>query len=77
MNNDADVLLAVNVARFPDGGAVSLAAIFGNSLTYDDDLAVTGARVMTQVSSALWPLFVTVRHPSSKPSCAEVCVNLS
>lgn len=51
MTSDADVLAAVNVPRFPDGGAVSLEAIFGNSVTFDDEMAVISARVMTQVGS--------------------------
>ena len=38
MSSDADVLSAVNVPRFPDGGVVSLAAIFGNSITFDDGI---------------------------------------
>ena len=50
MSSDADVLSAVNVPRFPDGGVVSLAAIFGNSITFDDGM-VASARVMTQVGS--------------------------
>lgn len=49
VSNDADVLEAVNVAQFPDGQPVGLAAIFGNSVTYNESGAVSGARAMVQV----------------------------
>lgn len=47
--SDADVLEAINVDRFPDGGGVAHRAIFGNSIVYDGDGNITGARVMMQV----------------------------
>lgn len=51
VESDADVLAAIDVGSFPDGGSVSLAAIFGNSLYYseDGDNNVTGAQAMMQV----------------------------
>lgn len=49
MSDDADVLAAVNVANFPDGGPVGLEAIFGNSITYDNDGKAVAAGVMMQV----------------------------
>lgn len=49
VSSDADVLAAVNVDRYPDGSAVVLKAVFGNSLTYDDSGDVSGATALTQV----------------------------
>lgn len=49
VSSDADVLAAVNVERYPDGQAVVLKAVFGNSLTYDDSGDVSGATALTQV----------------------------
>ena len=49
VSTDADVLAAVNVASFPDGGPVGLEAILGNSITYDDDGKFVSAGVMMQV----------------------------
>ena len=46
---DADVLAAVNVETFPDGQAVALEAIFGNSATFDAGGAVSGAEAFMQV----------------------------
>lgn len=48
VSSDADVLAAVNVDRYPDGSAVVLKAVFGNSLTYDDSGDVSGATALTQ-----------------------------
>lgn len=52
VSNDADVLEAVNVAQFPDGRGVAPAAIFGNSVVYDEGGRITAARVMMQVRRA-------------------------
>ncbi|CBN79522.1 similar to Patched domain-containing protein 3 [Ectocarpus siliculosus] len=41
--SDADVLAAINMDTYPDGQAVSLEAVFGNSLTYD----ATGSSVVS------------------------------
>lgn len=49
VSSDEDILAAINVDNFPDGQQVNLEAIFGNSLTYDADGAVSGARAMMQV----------------------------
>ena len=46
---DADVLAAVNEVFYPDGQVVSLEAVFGNSVTYDADGGVSGAKAMLQV----------------------------
>ena len=43
------MIAAVNVESFPDGQAVILEAIFGNSLTYDDSGDVSGAKAFIQV----------------------------
>eukprot|EP00752_Nemacystus_decipiens_P014689 g13085.t1 len=48
VNTDADVLEAINVDTFADGGGIAPAAIFGNTIVYDDDGRITGARVMMQ-----------------------------
>ncbi|CAM9122089.1 unnamed protein product, partial [Laminaria digitata] len=48
VSNDSDVLAAINAERFPDGQEVTLEAIFGNSLTFDEDGNVSGARAMMQ-----------------------------
>lgn len=63
VTNDADVLEAVNADNFPDGGGVAPAAIFGNSIVYDNDGKITAARVMMQVRACLCVWFVvgTVR----------------
>lgn len=47
------------MARFPDGESVSLASIFGNSITYDNG-RVTGAKAMMQVLMCLRALQVVV-----------------
>ena len=49
VDNDEDVLAAVNLKWFPDGAPVSLAALFGNSVTLDGGGKVTGAKAMVQV----------------------------
>ena len=49
MSSDADVLTAVNEVFFPDGQVISLEAVFGNSVTYDADGRVSGAKAMLQV----------------------------
>lgn len=56
MTTDADVLAAINVDTYPDGQAVNLEAIFGNSGTYDSSGALISARVMLQVMSRRKPL---------------------
>ncbi|CAN0213748.1 unnamed protein product, partial [Ectocarpus sp. 6 AP-2014] len=43
VTSDADVLAAINVETYPDGQAVSLGAVFGNSWTYD----ATGSSVVS------------------------------
>ena len=43
------MIAAVNVESFPDGQAVILKAIFGNSLTYDDSGDISGATALIQV----------------------------
>lgn len=48
VTTDADVLAAVNVDAFPDGQAVNHAALFGNSIEYDDEGSIIGARAMFQ-----------------------------
>lgn len=53
MSNDSDVLAAINAERFPDGQEVTLEAIFGNSLNFDEDGNVSGARAMMQVTCHL------------------------
>lgn len=40
----------INVPLFPDGAAVSIANVFGNSAIFDANGTVTGAKVMVQVS---------------------------
>lgn len=49
VSNDADVLAAINADRYPDGQEVTLEAMFGNSLTFDESGKVSGARAMMQV----------------------------
>lgn len=49
MLSDTDVLAAVNAERFPDGQLVTLEAIFGNSITFDESGKIAGARAMMQV----------------------------
>lgn len=49
--SDADVLEAINVDTYPDGMAVSLEAVFGNTVKYNSTTGdVTSARAMMQVS---------------------------
>lgn len=51
VSTDADVLSAVDVTHYPDGQAVSLEAIFGNSLKYDEATGrVVSASIFMQVS---------------------------
>lgn len=50
VTSDADILSAVNVQSYPDGQAVNLAAVFGNSMTFDASGDVAGARAVVQVS---------------------------
>ena len=46
---DADILAAINVKTFPDGQAVALEAIFGDSATFDAGGAVSGTEAFMQV----------------------------
>lgn len=49
MTNDADVLDAINVSKYPDGQEVSLEAVFGNSMTFDGFRVVSSAKAFMQV----------------------------
>ena len=49
METDADVLAAIDVNVFPDGQAVAREAIFGNSASFDDNGALSGAEAFMQV----------------------------
>ena len=50
VTTDADVLAAVDVQVYPDGQAVLLESVFGNSLTYDSSTGrVISAQVFMQV----------------------------
>ena len=49
VETDADILAAIDVKVFPDGQAVSLEAIFGNSASFDEDGALSGAEAFMQV----------------------------
>ncbi|CAM9765761.1 unnamed protein product, partial [Scytosiphon promiscuus] len=49
VTGDADVLAAINVDDYPDGQAVSLEAVFGNSVVYNDAASsVISAKVFMQ-----------------------------
>ncbi|CAN0203161.1 unnamed protein product [Ascophyllum nodosum] len=48
VETDADILAAIDVEVFPDGQAVSLEAIFGNSASFDEDGALSGAEAFMQ-----------------------------
>lgn len=64
MSDDADVLAAVNVANFPDGGPVVLEAILGNSITYDNDGKAVAAGVMMQVGCCPPVLLLSLFPPT-------------
>lgn len=68
MTTDADVLAAVNVENFPDGEAVILEAMFGNSATYNSSGAVTGATAMLQVTTSQ-----TTYYWLTLPSYIDAC----
>ncbi|CAN0336849.1 unnamed protein product, partial [Ascophyllum nodosum] len=48
VETDADVLAAIDVNVFPDGQAVAREAIFGNSASFDDNGALSGAEAFMQ-----------------------------
>lgn len=50
--DDQDLLDSINVAVYPDGQAVNLEVLFGDSITYNADGEVVDAAAMTQVRSA-------------------------
>ncbi|CAN0119730.1 unnamed protein product, partial [Pylaiella littoralis] len=56
VTSDADVLAAISVSNFPDGQAVLLQAVFGNSLTYDD---ATGGAVSARICMQSYELGLT------------------
>lgn len=49
VEEDEDVLAAINVEAFPDGATVILESIFGNGITYDASGGVSAAKAMLQV----------------------------
>lgn len=49
VSSDEDVVQAVNAERFPDGQPVTLEAIFGTSITYDDEGRVEAASALSLV----------------------------
>lgn len=49
VRTDADILDAINVVNFPDGQPVALEAIFGDTITFDSDGAVSRAEAFSQV----------------------------
>ena len=49
VETDADVLASIDVDVFPDGQAVSIEAIFGNSVMFDDTGALSGVEAFIQV----------------------------
>jgi len=62
VTNDADVLAAVDVSHYPDGQAVSLESVFGNSLNYDDAGRVVSASIFMQVNVAIVQHIWTKEH---------------
>lgn len=68
--NDTDLLDALNVAAFPDGLAVNLAAIFGNSISYDEDGNMMAAAVSQVRAKLVYEFLTYTRHPA--PPSEEV-----
>ncbi len=54
------MLAAVDVSSYPDGQAVSLESVFGNSVNYDDAGRVFSASIFMQVS------LVSVQHTQQR-----------
>lgn len=52
VTNDEGLLASINVGVYPDGQAVNLEALFGNSMTFNDDGEVVEAAAMSEVTSA-------------------------
>lgn len=49
VETDADILASINVDSFPDGQAVALKSVFGNSVILDADGTIFGAEAFIQV----------------------------